>query len=144
MWRRILYCAIRHLDQWDESRAFLPWLLTIAANRCRTALQRRSERPASCELAWEPPAPEENFGMSEISEEVDFALTELRDEYRLCFILFHQNELGCQEIGEVLGCPTGTVKTWLHRARLELADRLRRRGLSRESEHELQSISQRA
>ena len=33
--------------------------------------------------------------------------------------------------------PVGTVKTWLHRARLEILDRLRRRGMISEVEHEL-------
>ena len=36
-----------------------------------------------------------------------------------------------------LGRPVGTVKTWLHRARLEILDRLRRRGLVTEVGHEL-------
>ena len=29
----------RNLNRWDSSRDFEPWLLTIAANRCRTHLR---------------------------------------------------------------------------------------------------------
>ncbi len=29
--------ALRSLKSWDQKREFLPWLLAIAANRCRTA-----------------------------------------------------------------------------------------------------------
>ncbi len=133
--------AMRHLGQWDPSRAMLPWLLTIAANRCRTTLKRRTERPAPAELVWEPTANSADLNRGDLAEEVDRALAELRDDYRICFILFHQNELNCQEISEVLDCPTGTVKTWLHRARHQLAERLRRRGVWQGTEHELRSIS---
>jgi DNA-directed RNA polymerase specialized sigma24 family protein len=42
-----------------------------------------------------------------------------------------------EEIAEAMDKPIGTVKTWLHRARLEVLDRLRRRGMVSEVEHEL-------
>src|SRR6478609_10741353 len=37
--------ALRNLSQWDSSREFLPWLLAIAGNRCRSCLSRRMRRP---------------------------------------------------------------------------------------------------
>ena len=103
--------------------------MTITANRCRTALSRRSRTPIATDFPIEP-AGDRPAETSEIAEEISRALDELREEYRECFILFYQQELGCAEISEVLGCPTGTVKTWLHRARQELAERLRRRGIT--------------
>lgn len=130
--------AVRNLDRWDQVRPFMPWLLTITANRCRTALERRGKRPMSTEFAIEPAATDQVEGAGEITEEVELALAELRDEYRECFILFYQSELTCAEISEVMGCPVGTVKTWLHRARNEVAERLRRRGVAGEVIHELQ------
>ena len=36
--------VLRSLSRWDPSRAFEPWLTTIAANRCRTALATRCRR----------------------------------------------------------------------------------------------------
>lgn len=129
--------AVRNLDRWDPERPLLPWLLTITANRCRTALQRRGRRPLSTQFSVEPEAIGKDGANGELEEEVTLALEDLRDEYRECFILFYQNELGCAEIGEVLGCPVGTVKTWLHRARNQVAERLKRRGVAGESSHEL-------
>jgi RNA polymerase sigma-70 factor (ECF subfamily) len=41
------------------------------------------------------------------------------------------------DIARSIGKPIGTVKTWLHRARLEMLERLRRRGMVSEVEHEL-------
>lgn len=119
--------AIRSLGDWDRSRPILPWLLTIAANRCRTALGRRRRIPATTQLPVEPCSDAHRAG-PETAEEIAQALDELRDEYRECFILFYQHELDCAEISDVLGCPVGTVKTWLHRARQQLAGALRRRG----------------
>ena len=44
-------------------------------------------------------------------------------------IHYFDRSLSYQEIGEVLDCPQGTIKTWLHRARALLAERLRERGV---------------
>lgn len=68
-------------------------------------------------------------GTSELSEELNLALDQLRPDYRRCFELFYGRELSIAEISERLGVPQGTVKTWLHRSRKELAEHLQRRGV---------------
>lgn len=125
--------AIRGLTSWDSRRDFLPWLLAIAGNRCRTMLAARRRLPKpSCEVADLPD--KRSFHVERhLGEEVTLALAGLRDEYRQAFVLFHEQELTYAEIAEVLDCPVGTVKTWVHRARRELADHLRRRGVVEES-----------
>ena len=65
----------------------------------------------------------------ELAREIDAALAQLRPEHREAFVLFHEQGLQYDAIAETLDRPVGTVKTWLHRARLELLDILRRRGL---------------
>jgi len=125
--------AVRSLHRWDRQRPILPWMMTIAANRCRTALSRRRDRPAEVtELVHQPVA-----GGSELAEELDAALRELRDEYQTVFRMFYLQECNCVDIAHCLGVPEGTVKTWLHRARKEIADRLRRRGIVSDDGHEL-------
>src|SRR5436189_5930441 len=37
--------VLKNLHRWDSARAFQPWLLAIAGNRCRTALAARRKRP---------------------------------------------------------------------------------------------------
>lgn len=119
--------AVRHLSTWDQSRPIEPWLLGIAANRCRTALERRNRRPV---LIENPPEPVSNRHDSQgtIGEELQRAVETLRDDYRQCFTLFHVQQMSVQEIAELMHVPTGTVKTWLHRARKLLAEELQRRG----------------
>jgi RNA polymerase sigma-70 factor (ECF subfamily) len=111
----------------------MPWLMTITANRCRTALGRRTRTPAPTDFPIEVlvgPLGNVLGESTEMAEELARALDELREDYRECFILFYQQEHNCAEIGELLGCPIGTVKTWLHRARQQLAGTLRRRGFA--------------
>ena len=36
--------VLKSLPRWDQQRAFEPWLMTIAANRCRTQLAQRKRR----------------------------------------------------------------------------------------------------
>jgi len=45
----------------------------------------------------------------------------LRPEYREVVVLRHQEGLAYEEIAELAGMPLGTVKTYLHRARKEMA-----------------------
>ena len=40
----------KNLQRWDQNRAFEPWLLTIAGNRCRTRLAKRMRRPKNITL----------------------------------------------------------------------------------------------
>lgn len=125
--------AMRSLGRFDSRREFRPWLLAIAANRCRTLLASRRKVPKPSSEVEELPDARSLREERHIGEEVALALTTLREEYRQAFVLFHQQELNYAEIAEVLGCPVGTVKTWVHRARRELADFLRRRGIVEES-----------
>ena len=57
------------------------------------------------------------------------SIQELRPAYREVILLRHRENLSYQEIVEVTGASLGTVKTNLHRARKDLAERLRARGL---------------
>lgn len=132
--------AFRSLHRWDSERPMKPWLLMIAANRCRTALEKRSRQPITSEYVAHLAADGDLAASSELGEELELALDKLREEYRLCFVLFYQQELGCAEISEIMGCPLGTVKTWLHRARRELAEHLKRRGVVADGQYELHRI----
>lgn len=125
--------ALRSLGRFDRRREFRPWLLAIAANRCRTVLAARRKVPKPSSEVEELPDIRSLREERHIGEEVALALTALREEYRQAFVLFHQEQWSYAEIAEVLSCPVGTVKTWVHRARRELADHLRRRGIVEES-----------
>ncbi len=52
-----------------------------------------------------------------ISAEIERALDELPEDYRMVVLLSDVEELAYREIAEILGCPIGTVMSRLHRAR---------------------------
>ena len=119
----------RNLHRWDPTRAFEPWLLTIAGNRCRTRLAKRMRRPGTITLDY--PIEDQSVLVSRgklLAEEIEHVLGSVRKEYRDAFLLFHKQEMCYNEISEELGVPLGTVKTWVHRARRELIAKLRKRG----------------
>jgi RNA polymerase sigma-70 factor (ECF subfamily) len=56
-----------------------------------------------------------------LAEALGAALDRLRPEYREVIVLRAQEGLAYDEIAEVTGLPLGTVKTYIHRARKEMA-----------------------
>src|SRR5687767_4315142 len=121
--------VLKNLHRWDPEREFVPWLLAIAGNRCRTAISVRRRRPvaeSAVELIADD-APDERPAQH-LAEELHLALAELRPEYRQAFLLFHDHELSYGEIAGSMDVPLGTIKTWVHRARRELIELLRQRG----------------
>lgn len=126
--------VFRSLHRYDRQREFKPWLLAIAGNRCRTVLAQRKRRPTPRPVVNDLPDPTPTLRDAQhLSEEVQLALGKLRDDHRAAFLLFHEQELSYAEIGEVLGCPVGTVKTWIYRARRDIARELIRRGAIEET-----------
>jgi RNA polymerase sigma factor (sigma-70 family) len=122
--------ALRGVAGFDGSRPLRPWLLGIAANRCRTALSRRVRRPGPVEAA--EATVDHRPGLADpddLASELLRGLDRLRPHYRLVFVLYHEQGLPYDEIARAVGRPVGTVKTWLHRARAELAEYLSRRGV---------------
>ncbi len=133
---------LRSLARWDSSREFEPWLLAIAANRCRTVLAHRHRRLPQAMLheeLLEDRSP--NWQDAEqLEEEVSRALEQIRAEDRQAFLLFHEQGLAYAQIASLLGRPVGTVKTWIHRARRELVARLVEREVVTSKPYELRRI----
>ena len=118
----------KYLDQWDRNRPIEPWLTTIAGNRSRTFLARRRPHQA-LSPAIEPAVNDriEMDSVNQLQEELALAMTQLPERQRVAFELFHEQHLSYAEISDRMGCPLGTAKTWVHRARGQLIDQLRRR-----------------
>jgi len=50
---------------------------------------------------------------------------ELSDDFRVALVLKEMEGLKYEEIAEMVGCPIGTVRSRIHRARSELREKLR-------------------
>jgi RNA polymerase sigma-70 factor (ECF subfamily) len=119
----------RSLAGWDPSRLLKPWIMGITVNRCRTWLTQRTRRPELVDYLQDTVAAQPADDSTELLTEIQAALGDLRLEYRTVFVMFHEQGQPYEDIARALDRPVGTIKTWLHRARLEILDRLRRRGM---------------
>lgn len=121
--------ALKHLNRWDRSRPLEPWLLAIAANRCRTHRAKRRlpvlgiDLAANCAESDSCPS----GAADQLQEELGLALEEIRPNWSRAFRMFHEHGLSYAEMADLLGVPVGTAKTWVHRARREIVARLQRR-----------------
>ncbi len=125
--------AFRNLGTFDASRRFSSWLLRIAHNttvdamrrsRVRTVPFASSGEPDRAGVqAREPQAPDAPDPVEQraLADALARALSILRPEYRAAIILRYQESLSFDEIGMVLRVPSATARTFVHRARKELA-----------------------
>ncbi len=137
--------AMIKLETFQGSSSFYTWLYRIALNLSLS--QRRRRRPVvSLETArerqgWEPEdgdrLPGEHLEQAERASQVRAALAELSDEHRTVLVLREIEGCDYETIAAILGLAIGTVRSRLHRARLELRDRL----LNAWPEHPSRSIA---
>ena len=76
---------------------------------------------------WPDPAdgdPAREMLAADTEAAVQQALAQLDDEHRTVVVLRDIQHCDYREIADILGVPTGTVKSRLHRARLTLRDKL--------------------
>ncbi len=137
--------AFDKLATYDPGRKFSSWLFKIAHNTAVDRLRRRGVGTVSLDepLGGEPDAParevedaagetpEEAAHRTDLSRALTRAVGRLRPEYREVVLLRYQAGLEYGDIADATGFPLGTVKTYLHRARKELAGWLGEEGWGR-------------
>jgi RNA polymerase sigma-70 factor, ECF subfamily len=97
------------------------WLARIVTNVFLDEVRRRRRRPADAlpdDPDWVlPPAPAADEASESLSEEIQAALAELPDEFRVPVVLCDVADLSYEQISQSLGVPVGTVRSRLHRGR---------------------------
>ena len=119
--------AYSHLDRYDESRPFYPWLASIAVRLAQNWLRRhgRTVRREGTPLdAAEEPAEHATALTALIEDErgrrLWQAVSALPSGERTAVILYYRDEMAVRDIARALGVTTGTIKTLLFRARRHL------------------------
>jgi RNA polymerase sigma-70 factor (ECF subfamily) len=69
--------------------------------------------------------PESMLATKQIAETVNVAMDALPDELRIAITLREIEGLSYDEIAEAMGCPIGTVRSRIFRAREAIAEKLR-------------------
>lgn len=136
--QEIFLRVYRSLDRYQLSRRFHPWIYTIALNWIRSYLRKKRRRrhreppvpefPVEEQVSGREKDPSRLLEEKEGEQVAQEAINSLRPAYREVFVLRHIEELSIEEIADILNQPQGTVKTHLHRARRELAQKLVRQG----------------
>lgn len=129
--------AFHKLESFQGRSAFYSWLFRIAMNALISSKRRERRQGASLdrvrETSGEEPLdnrreslPSHQMELSEDQRLVRRALDELSEEYRTCLVLKEIEGLKYEEIADIVGCPVGTVRSRIHRARHELREKLER------------------
>ena len=126
----------RSLDRFKGEAELKTFLTRIAINASLDALRRRKRNlkrffsPSTEEGApsWEENIPSDaDHGRDfENRQAVDFALAQLKPEFRAVAVLRLMQGFTVEESAEILRIPTGTVLSRLSRAKSQLADILRK------------------
>jgi RNA polymerase sigma-70 factor (ECF subfamily) len=123
----------------DTTRRFRPWLFTIAANKARDLLRSKHRHPASA-LDAHPDGmngegqyvdllqasgslPDEPLEKVELQALVHRTIQELPPNLREVLLLGYFHEFPYKQISEMLHIPVGTVKSRLHSAVAQFAQR---------------------
>lgn len=123
----------RNLRKCPEAEQFLPWLFRIARNAAIDHLRRRDARPSTAHasplkvdsLSVSSPDPEQHWFMQARRELFQRALKMLTRLNREIIILKEIQGLTLEETAGILKVPVGTLKSRSHRARIELAEKVK-------------------
>jgi RNA polymerase sigma-70 factor, ECF subfamily len=134
--QEIFLKAYRGLGGFRGAARFSTWLHSIASHHCLNALETRSRQPLDLRAQEragddDPPprlerVPNGAPGADAVLEQrerarlVQAALVRLRGDHRLVVVLRDIQGLSYEAIAETLGIELGTVRSRLHRARMEL------------------------
>jgi len=133
--------VLNALDTYRPEFKFSSWIFKIANNAAIDQLRKRELDTLSLDGAPGARTAEEveatalqavdrtesplaELEARELGGEIEQAIGKLRPEYRTAILLRHVEGRAYEEIAEVMDLPLGTVKTYIHRARLELREYL--------------------
>jgi RNA polymerase sigma-70 factor (ECF subfamily) len=131
--------AYRALPAFRGDSAFYTWLYRIGINTAKNYLAAMGRRaPTSTDLEAEEAeghvdgerlrdlnTPENLLLSREIADTVNSTIESLPEELRTAIQLREMEGMSYEEIANIMGCPIGTVRSRIFRAREAIAERLR-------------------
>jgi len=129
--------AYRALKNFRGDSAFYTWIYRIAINTAKNHLVSRGRRPPATDVDIEDAeyysgsdmlrdidTPENNLFRDQLKQVVDDAIMSLPEDLRTAVTLRELEGLSYEEIAEVMGCPVGTVRSRIFRAREAIDKRI--------------------
>jgi RNA polymerase sigma-70 factor (ECF subfamily) len=139
--QEVFITVFKRIDQFREEAKFTTWLYSITINTCKNRIKylaRRHDRDRDeLDDAAEkttngaiggpmPRAPDDALEGARIEKLMQEAIATLDADHREVVVLRDIEDLSIEEICAITNLPDGTVKSRLHRARLQLRKRLQR------------------
>jgi len=125
---------IEHPKAFDTKRTFSNWIFSIAANMCKNEYRSREIRrnaqqngrvtETAIQLNAEAKT-EDEIDRIQFKKRLIKEVQELDADQRNVFLLRFQENLSIKEIGKILNCPEGTVKSRLFYLTRRLAIKLK-------------------
>jgi RNA polymerase sigma-70 factor, ECF subfamily len=131
------------IERFEGRSSPYTWLYGILLNKWRRWLRSQNRRVFSLQnMAWDDerasaaelvesdlPGPADRAQEQEAAERVRRAIEQLPEDHRAVVVLRFVEDLSYQEIGQILDCPLGTVKSRIHYALKKIGKELARVGL---------------
>lgn len=120
--QEVFFRILKYRQSYRPETPFRAWMYQIARNARLDALRKRRS-----ETSWEPEmsppfTPPDTAQQSQETALLYRALMRMPEEKREVLVLSRFQDLKYEEIAQLLGCETGTVKTRVHRALQELRE----------------------
>ena len=129
--------AYRAVPKFRGDSAFYTWLYRIAINTAKNHLMAQSRRPPSEDVNFadaeqfggeselkEYATPERLLMRAEMEDTIIGAIEDLAPDLKTAITLRELEGLSYEDIAEVMGCPVGTVRSRIFRAREAINRRL--------------------
>ncbi|MCL4143039.1 UNVERIFIED_CONTAM: hypothetical protein GTU68_045411 [Idotea baltica] len=130
--------AYRALAKFRGESQFYTWLYRIAVNTAKNYLVARNRRPPASDVdaadadyyeggdrLRDIASPENLLYRDELEAVVDSAIKDLPEDLRTAVTLREFEGLSYEEIAEVMGCPVGTVRSRIFRAREAIDEKVK-------------------
>jgi RNA polymerase sigma-70 factor, ECF subfamily len=136
--------VFKSLDTFRGESKLSTWIYRVAINMCKNRTKYLKVRHSDAQDGYEDLAervsmgeaqhatvgqverPDEAMAGKQVEQIVQRGIAELEDSFRECLILRDVEELSYEEVAQITGLALGTVKSRIHRARIQLKDYVER------------------
>lgn len=125
----------RSVKRYKPQAKFSTWLYKIATNLCITEVKSRNKKQSVSLDEMQENTGDLGDSKSEDPSDLTFrreigtaifeTLRSLPERERVAIILCKYEDLPYEEVAEVIGCTIGAVKTYVHRGRMKLIEKLK-------------------
>lgn len=117
--------VFRKADKYKAEAAFSTWLYRVTMNACYDHLRRTKRRQADAlpdGIDPADPSAGDPLEAVEVRPDIEKALQQIPEEFRSAIVLVDLQGLAIDQAAEILGVPSGTIKSRVFRGRRQLAE----------------------